>query len=155
VDEQPRTRRLPVLVAERAQVFRVGETGPTRRLDFDGNEAVACLDHEVHLVARRRAPVVQLAAIEARIPPDEEIGQYEVLEVRAARLCYVLLKQSGRDYPLRTIVAYRGAKPSPRKFVKVLPIKRVRGYIEWFEGVLTEDDVQRTVRYFLTRHCRK
>src|SRR5581483_7954636 len=65
VEQEPRARLLAVLLPERAQVRGVGEARPGAGLHFDGKQLAAGLDHEVHLLTARRAPVADLRAIEA------------------------------------------------------------------------------------------
>lgn len=75
---------------------------------------------------------------------------------RAGRLCWVLLKQSGREQRVRSILAYRGHAPPKKKksYARAFPLSRVRGYITWsgFSGNLNESQVEGLTQFFLDRH---
>src|SRR5439155_14054468 len=66
-------------------------------LDLDREQAPARLDHQVHLLADRRAPIENLHTIEARVAPGQEIVEHEILEVSPAGLfaCRQMQRQSG------------------------------------------------------------
>src|SRR5688572_20638578 len=95
MQQYPSAGPAAVLGPKRAQVRGVREPWPPARLDLDRQELAARLDHEIDLLADGRAPVAELRALDARVPPAEEVVQDEVLQVRAGRL--VRLAQVQRD----------------------------------------------------------
>ena len=76
---------LAVIGTEPAQVRGIGNSGTSRRLHFDRQQLAICLDHEVHLLAHRRAPIAQLRTFHARVAPGHQIVQDEILEMHARR----------------------------------------------------------------------
>ena len=80
--------------------------------------------------------------------PYEQLG-------RSSYLCYCLLKENfGIKMTVRSILAYRGHLPPPSensKYIKVLPIEEVTGYVRWFERqtpVLSAVQVENIVKEF-------
>ena len=56
----------------------ISETRPLRRLDFDGQQPVPSLNHEVHLLTDGRAPVEDLSPVEPCVPPGQQIVKHQV-----------------------------------------------------------------------------
>lgn len=80
--------------------------------------------------------------------PYEQLG-------RSSYLCYCLLKENlNVETKVRSILAYRGHLPPPSensKYIKVLPIEEVTGYVRWFERqtpVLSAAQVENIVKEF-------
>jgi len=80
--------------------------------------------------------------------PYEQVG-------RANYLCHCLLKEDlGIKMTVRSILAYQGhipLQPKDSKYIKVLPIEEVTGYVRWFERqapVLDATQVENIVKEF-------
>ena len=59
-----------------------------RVVDFTsiGSSLPPGLDHEIHFLTDGSAPVAKLCALDASVPPGEQIVQDQILEMRAVRL---------------------------------------------------------------------
>jgi len=80
--------------------------------------------------------------------PYEQVG-------RANYLCHCLLKEDlGIKMTVRSILAYQGhipLQPKDSKYIKVLPIEKITGYVRWFERqtpVLSAAQVENIVKEF-------
>ena len=75
-----------MIVEERTKSVGVGGPCTAAGLDFDRQEPSTRLDHEVHLGAAVRPPVVDLRTGDDRLPPCQDLCQDQVLQERAGNL---------------------------------------------------------------------
>jgi hypothetical protein len=86
VEQQAASRARAVLPAKRLKIRGIAEEWSCRGLDFDRQQPIAFLDHEVGFFARGRPPVEDLDSLHACIAPRDEVAEDDVLEMRATRI---------------------------------------------------------------------